>query len=127
MIAKQEQTFAAFPYTSPINEEYRKAIGLDFSNSSHPLVPALAAAVPFKIHDLVLEGGPSDYQREQAIANGKIALEQADEMMYGKKNGTPAKLFAYLVEVIAVLAFEAGGITLFDTHYEAHLREAEQP
>jgi hypothetical protein len=73
-----------------------------------------------------MEGGPTDYQREQAIANGMIAMEKADEMMYGQKNGEPAKLFAYLVDVIAVLSFELGGITIFGQHYEAHVREGNE-
>lgn len=117
-----EQPFAPFPYTAPDNspEIHANTIGT-------PLALTLAATVPFLIHDLVAGGGPTDYQREQAIANGQIAMQRADYMLYGDKKGEPAKLFAYLAEAIAVLAFVPGGITIFGQHYEAHVRAESDP
>lgn len=115
-----DRAFAAFPYTSP---DPSPEVHADTTGTL--LAMTLAASVPFIIHDFVLMGGPTDYQRERAIANGQIAMEKADELMYGTRKGEPAQLFAYLAQVIAVLAFELGGITTFGQHYEAYLREEE--
>lgn len=136
-----ESEFTAFPHAFSVDHwmsDDHKALTQELREEGkivdwlavgvgHPLPPALAATVPFAIHDLVVRGGPSEADWQWARDWSDTLAAHGDNLLYrGEKKGESAKLFAELVRVVATLAFMPGGITLFDTHYVAYRREESQ-
>lgn len=116
------QAYAPFPYTTaePTTITHPAATG-------HPLADALGAAVPFVIHDLIAQGGPSESDHEW-MAAWRGLTEHGDDLLFrSQRKGESAKLFVDLVRVVSILAFAPGGISTFGTHYEAHVRAASDP
>ncbi len=85
------------------------------------LSPALDAAV----HLYLLE-----FQQHGGITNGDVVRVQSyledltvhgDDLYFrSKKWGETAKRFDQVAEIIAVLSFSPGGLTIFGLHFEAH-------
>lgn len=117
-----EQPFAPFPYAAADSSPDLRRGAADGL-----LAGALGASVPFAIHDLVEQGGPSASDYEW-MAAWRGLTEHGDDLLFrSEKRGESAKLFVDLVRVVSILAFAPGGITTFGTHYEAHLRAASDP
>lgn len=118
----REQPYAPFPYTQP------EPPSITRTPATHsPLADALGASVPFLIHDLVERGGPSSWEWSETKEYADVLAYQGDGLMFGGKKGEAATLFNRLAKAVAVLAFMPGGISMFGTHYEAHLRAASDP
>lgn len=116
----------AFPFYAELSEARKQIIKLggvpDLAKLDHPLLPALAMAVPFEIEKLMAHGGPLEHEVEPAIAGGLEAMEKGDILLFGGKKGEAARYFAQLARVIAVLAFQPGGITVFGQSYVAEIK-----
>lgn len=88
------------------------------SAPGNPLPQFLACFVPLRIHDLQRRGGPEDWEYTAARAFASDLVEQGDVLLYGGAPGEAGRLAARLVQTIAVLAFQPGGITIFGQHWE---------
>jgi hypothetical protein len=77
--------------------------------------------VPFRIHDYVLQGGPSeqDYARVRDEYPHELG-SHGDAILYREK-GMTARMVNVLLDGIAVLAFVPGGVTVFGCHFEARV------
>lgn len=84
----------------------------------------LATAVPFAIDDLKRIGGPTDGHFGEASAFATRLGAEGDTLLYRTK-GKTARMMDRLCEVVAVLAFCPGGISLFGLHFEAKTEEIE--
>ncbi len=82
----------------------------------------LSALVPIAIFDLQQQGGPTDYHRERASAFGVKLGSEGDTLLYYVK-GKTGKIMGEFCEVLAVLAFVPGGVTVFGLHFEAVAQE----
>lgn len=88
---------------------------------SHPLVICLDAAVPLRIRELAVRGGPTDVDFERVKGYADNIASRADVLMFGgsKKKGEIARLFNELADALAVMAFVPGGVSVFGRRYKA--------
>ena len=83
------------------------------------LSSVLEAAVPLRIAELQVQGGPSSEDWFTAKAFGPVLVEKGDILLYGgKKKGESSKMFNRLAHSIAVLSFLPGGIEIFGSLWE---------
>lgn len=93
------------------------------SPDTHSLIPFLDCTVPLEIHALESRGGPDDADLEAAHAFGSDLALRGDVMLFGGgKPGEAGTLASKCARSIAVLAFSAGGVTVFGEHWEAQAR-----
>ena len=78
----------------------------------------LEALVPIAIFDLQQQGGPDVYHQERARAFSSKLGAEGDTLLYNVK-GKTGKIMGEFCEVLAVLAFVPGGVTVFGLHFEA--------
>lgn len=78
----------------------------------------LSAAIPLKIMDINLRGGPTKQDFDRARSFADVLATQGDVLMFGGKKGEAAKLFNELAFACAICAFVPGGITIFGNCYE---------
>lgn len=88
-------------------------------STSHPLVPALQAAVPIEIARLRDKGGPDEDDLRACRDQLARILSHGDVLLFGGRKGEAARLFASLARAIAVMAFAPGGVRIFGQHWEA--------
>lgn len=96
---------------------------------SHPLPIMLDVAVPLRIHEIRLRGGPMEADFERARAFAPVLAEKGDVLLFGskKEKGKAAELFNELAFALAVMAHVPGGITIFGNHkYKRVLRRMLQ-
>jgi hypothetical protein len=88
----------------------------------HPLQSFLALAVPLKIAEYHERRGgqPSCHDRQRvAWATAAELGGKGDHLLFAAPNeGDTAELFNRIVDALAVLAFQPGGVTFLGTHYE---------
>lgn len=79
----------------------------------------LSAAVPMQIAQIRARGGldASDDAETDKIAS-EIA-NQGDALLYRGKSGEARYLVTRLAKALAILAFQPGGVTLGEHHWEA--------
>lgn len=77
----------------------------------------LSTAVPLAIADLRHVGGPSDWHFEQASAFATDLGAEGDNLLFRTKK--TSAIMARFCEVVAILAFVPGGVTIFGLHFEA--------
>lgn len=83
---------------------------------------ALEAGVPFRMLDLMRQGGPFDRDMEEARAFAEVLAEKGDCFLFkSAKKGETARLVNGLVRTLAVLAFAPGGVSVFGLHFDAGL------
>ena len=78
----------------------------------------LEVGVPFAIHDLQKQGGPTEWHFGEASAFAWRLGAEGDTLLYRTKGNT-AEMMDRLIDCIAILAFCPGGITTFGLHFEA--------
>src|SRR5579864_112435 len=78
----------------------------------------LEASVPFAIHDLTKIGGPSEehFARARNILAWDIA-GGGDALLYREKLKS-AQMMSKLIEGLAIMAFQPGGVTFLGLHFE---------
>lgn len=98
---------------------------------SEPLLLTLTLSVPIRIADLASIGGPQDYHEEALIERYRVVtgIELEDggkwrgsgfaDLMFGGKFAKDE--MALLCDLIAFLAFQPGGVRVFDLHFESHV------
>lgn len=105
------------------NERMKSASESDKTKSTL-FQATLEAGARTSIADLLRTGGPSEWHFEQAQAFAQTLGEKGDVLLYGsKKKGETAALMARFCEVVAIMAFMPGGVTLFGLHFEASIPE----
>lgn len=80
----------------------------------------LSVAVPGCIADLQRIGGPSDWHFGQAATFSSRLGAEGDTLLYRVK-GKTAEMMARLCEVVAIMAFVPGGVSLMGLHFEAQV------
>jgi hypothetical protein len=84
------------------------------------LIIALSAAVPRRIDQLKLRGGPTDEDRARVSEVSARLADKAHVLMHGGGEvGEAGALFDELVDALAVMAFAPGGISFLGTRWEA--------
>lgn len=80
---------------------------------------ALSAAVPLRILELKVRGGPDDFDRERVQGFSDILGSRGDQLLYrSKKKGETAEMFNGLADALAVMAFVPGGVKFLGMHFE---------
>lgn len=76
----------------------------------------LAAGVPIEIEHLRAAGGPNDYQCE--AAHNYIQQQRLSEsvLFASRETGSAMRI---LIEIVAILAFCPGGVSVLGLHFEA--------
>lgn len=91
-------------------------------NSHQLLADSLTAAAQLHIFRLQQQGGPS-HQDYAILPKAQEALMRADELLLHRGKGVQSQdssnAFNAIAKAIALLAFAPGGVTLFNTHFEA--------
>jgi hypothetical protein len=88
---------------------------------NHPLRALLRIAVPRYIENLRASGGPTADDFAHAQESGARLAAKGDILLFGSNRvGETADLFNRVAQSIAVLAFVPGGVTLFNTHWNAN-------
>jgi hypothetical protein len=78
------------------------------------LIIALSAAVPRRIAEFKLRGGPTDEDRVRVREVSARLPEKAHVLMHGGgERGEAGALFDELADALAVMAFSPGGISFF--------------
>jgi hypothetical protein len=77
----------------------------------------LEASVPFAIHDLKKQGGPSAYHREKVRGYAWDIAGGGDALLYREKLKS-AVMMSKLIESLAIMAFQPGGVTFLGLHFE---------
>lgn len=87
------------------------------------LLMTLEAGVLLAINDLKKIGGPGDWQWERLRDEYAWLLAGNGDILQfrSEKRGETAQLMARLIEVVAVAAFQPGGITVAGLHFEASI------
>jgi len=80
----------------------------------------LSTFVPLTIREILASGGVTDLMFAQARSYATDIGAHGDAILFSVKHKT-AEMMGKLVEVVAVLSFVPGGITLFDVHFEAEI------
>ncbi len=80
---------------------------------------AISCSVPLYIAEIKQMGyATSDYQDSlREIAD--LITSDGDVLLYGGNKGEPAKIFNKLAKAVAFLAFQPGGISILEMHFEA--------
>jgi hypothetical protein len=85
----------------------------------HPLKHFTAAFVPLRVAELEAQGGPT----EDDLARVKGYLpdfgSRGEALLY-RIEGETGPMTGKLVDAVAVLAFQPGGITIFGQHFEGN-------
>lgn len=79
----------------------------------------LACAAPIEIEHLRFFDGPNDWQIEQA--QGYIQQQKLGEALMFTHKGETAAQMRLLCEVVAILAFCPGGVSVLGLHFEAEV------
>lgn len=88
--------------------------------ANHPLAISAACAVPLRIAEYRAKGGPTEADRERVRGHSQLLAEKGDVLqMGGGKKGEAARVFNALVDGLAVLAFQPGGVRFAGQRYEA--------
>jgi hypothetical protein len=81
------------------------------------LLPMLDMAVPLRVHDLRYWSWAA--RRELASAAVDEIASRGDVLLFrGGRKGESARVFIALVDALAVLALQPGGVTFADRHWE---------
>ncbi|HLZ55446.1 MAG TPA: hypothetical protein VKR06_00750 [Ktedonosporobacter sp.] len=82
----------------------------------------LSAAVPLLIIAIIDRGGITfeDIKRIKSSVEDLMGPKGADLFFKSEQSGETAKRFNQLADVIAVLSFFPGGVTLFGQHYDGN-------
>jgi|SRR5882762_7120607 len=87
---------------------------------------ALSVSVPLSIVDLRYIGGPQDYHvkavQQRAAQQRNNGSGGADLIFGGRQSGHEMSL---LCDMVAIMAFQPGGVTLFGLRFEACVPESE--
>ena len=90
------------------------------SNTQTPLSISLFVAVPLRIMEILERDGPSKEDMARAQKASDLLGAKGDLLMFkGKKEGETAKVFNEIAFSIAVLSFCPGGVTVFNTNWDA--------
>lgn len=85
------------------------------------LAPALRATVPLYMSPLERRGGILDTDIARVRSYLESLTVHGNDLYYrSRKWGETAERFDQVAEIIAVLSFSSGGITVFGVHFEAH-------
>lgn len=84
---------------------------------THPLKHWLDIAVPLALFELKERGGPTDEDIEEARKFVDELAEHGDMLLFVPDGA--GKLASKLARAIAVLAYQPGGIRVFDRHWKA--------
>jgi hypothetical protein len=85
------------------------------------LSPALDAAVQLYLLTFQQYGGITDVDVVRVQSYLEDLTVHGDDLYFrSKKWGETAKRFDQVAEIIAVLSFSPGGLTVFGMHFEAH-------
>lgn len=92
------------------------------------LTSALSVAVPLYMADFQQQGGITDRDVDRVQSYLKDLTEHGDDLYFrSTKEEKTAERFDQVAEIIAVLSFTLGGITIFGLHFEAHSRPFQLP
>lgn len=83
----------------------------------------LAVAVPLEIDYLAEHGGPDEFMYQRVREWATTFGSQADTILYPVKDVT-RQMVQPLVEALAILAFQPGGVTFGHLHFEQTLSQA---
>lgn len=84
------------------------------------LTDYLAFCVPLRIQEYLAQGGPADFDRERAQGYATQIGEHGDAILYREPQET-GRMVTVLVDSLAILAFEIGGVRAFGQHWRAEL------
>ena len=88
---------------------------------------ALETSVTLMIEEMKSGRRTSELTPEQTSRVASLITEHGDKMLYRPdKKGQGAEVFNELANVIACLAFQPNGITIFDMHFEVHSTQKKQ-
>lgn len=90
----------------------------------HPLVANLLVAVPIRISELVALGGPNDAHYDLLPVWAEELGSHGDDLLFGGKKGEAARMFRVIVDVLAVLSFAPGGVSIFGLRFEGKREQA---
>jgi hypothetical protein len=91
------------------------------------LAPALGAAVSLYVLKFQQRGGITEEDIARVQSYLQDVLVHGNDLYHrSKKVGETAKRFDQVAEMIAVLSFAPGGITVFGLHFEAHASGKQQ-
>jgi hypothetical protein len=88
------------------------------ASTFHLIQTHLAAAVPPLIIELILQGGPTDFDYKRAREHGRYIAEHGDAIMF-YKIGQSSEAMTRLVEGLAVLSFAPLGVRIFGLWFDA--------
>jgi hypothetical protein len=77
----------------------------------------LAVAVPLEIAYLAERGGPDEYMHDRVRAWSTELGSQGDAISYHVKN-VSRQMVQRLVEALAIMAFQPGGVTFGQLHFQ---------
>lgn len=83
------------------------------------LETSLAVAVPLWIADFQARPEILDRVREIASDMATIIASQGDVRLFGGKKGEAGKVFNALAQALAMGAFQPGGVTFGEQHWDA--------
>jgi len=84
------------------------------------LCATLEASVPFRMLELMQQGGPFDWEWEAARAFADVLGSEGDALLFkGFRKGDTARMMHRLIATLAVMAFVPGGITAWGLHFDA--------
>jgi hypothetical protein len=93
-----------------------------FETTNPVLVPALEVAVSLFVWQFQEQGGITDEDIARVQFYLPDLLVHGDDLFFrSRKKGETAKRFNQVAEIIAVLSFAPGGITIFGLHFESHM------
>lgn len=100
----------------------------------HPLPDFVGFAVPLKIAEFQRYGGqPTSWEVDDAKKRWFDMMEGIGEnteggaeLLYFIKPGMSANAMGLLIRVLAIMAFEPGGITFCGNHFEAKREDVQQ-
>ncbi len=103
------------------NPELHKQMNRMAESSAQTILPvALSAAVPLWIHEIYERGGPTGGDWTRLPAVGRLLAERGDCLLYpSPRAGETANLFNALAEALALLAFQPGGVSFGEQHFDA--------
>ncbi|GHO59194.1 hypothetical protein [Ktedonobacter robiniae] len=87
------------------------------------LAPALSATVPLYIYRIQQRGGITDLDIVRVQSYTQDLMTRGEDLYFRRgKDGETGTRFDQVAEIIAVLAFSPGGITVFGLHFNAYVQ-----
>jgi len=85
-------------------------------DENHPLTDFVGAFVPLRIAELEAQGGPTDDDRTRVQSYVPEFGARGESLLY-RIDGVTGPMAGKLIDAIAVLAFQPGGIRIFGKRF----------